>query len=200
MSFWDLSDGGTATETGTEFDGGGGGFEIIPDKSSVLAIIDEAAWDEDRSGNEIIKLRWSVVKPEQYANAKVFQKLYVTDLDTNPKTKNPQQKRDKARKMLGAIDANCGGKLGRKSGKPSDEDLAMALLNKPCVIRVHVWEMEGDNGPMSGNWVAAVSPKNAEVKLGDGPAPAKAKNGGPARPVGEKGWTIEDDLEDEIPF
>lgn len=199
MSFWDLSDGGSATETGAEFDGGGGGFEIIPDKSSVLAIIDEAAWDEDRSGNEIIKLRWSVVKPEQYANTKVFHKLYVTDLDDS--NKKPEAKRDKARKMLAAIDANAGGKLGRKAGKPSDEDLAMALMNKPMVIRVHVWEMDGDNGPMSGNWVASVSPKNAELKIGTSATPSRPASSTAARSAAGGGWELPaEDLDDDIPF
>ena len=45
MAFWDLSDGGAATDNDSkEFDGGGGNFDPIPDGSSVLAIAEAAEW------------------------------------------------------------------------------------------------------------------------------------------------------------
>src|ERR1700761_5314855 len=160
-SFWDLSEGGSATENTTkEFDSGGGNMAPMPEGSSVLAMPDDVKWSEDRSGNEFLSVRWSVLKPDQFLNRKIFQKLWITDDD--PKAKDPGKKRDKAKKMLAAIDANAGGKLARKNGKPSDDDLAVALINKQMVVRLGLWEMEGDNGPMSGNWIQAVSPKDKE--------------------------------------
>jgi hypothetical protein len=162
MSFWDLSDGGTAAATGTEYEVPTGNIEPIPAGSSVLAMIDEIKWDRKLSGEEFISARWTVLAPEEYKNRKVFHKLWVTDADPSAKDETAaKNKRDKARKMLAAIDANAGGKLTAKPGIPTTDDLAMALTNKPMVCTIMTWSMPDtrNGGMMHGNWVSAVASK-----------------------------------------
>ena len=77
------------------------------------------------------------------------------------------KKRDKALTMLAAIDFNAGGKLMAKDGKPSDADLMMNLTNKPMVLRVRVWDMDGKKG----NWVQMVASMTAPAQKA---APAAA--------------------------
>lgn len=196
--FWALSDDSSAADTGKEFDGGGGNFDPIPDGSNVLAVIDEAKW-ADKDGNEFISLRWSVMQPEDYANRKVFQKLWVTDLDPTAKDREKGiKKRDKARKMLAAIDANAGGKLTSKPEKPTDDSMSLHLCNKPMVITCRLWEVEdrSTGGTISGNWISAVAPKSKGVDVKAATAPkAKASSGYGA------GGRPRNDLDgDEIPF
>lgn len=190
MSFWNLGDDTDVSKESTkEFDGGGGNMEPIPEGSSVLAMPDDAKWAEDRDGNEYLSIRWTVLKPEVFLNRKVFQKLWVTDDD--PRAKDPDKKRDKAKRMLAAIDANAGGKLGKKASKPTDDDLAIALVSKQMVLRLGLWEMQGDNGAMSGNWVQAISGKDKPV------AAAETKRTAPAKPAQTRFADVEDD---DVPF
>ena len=187
--FWQLDDGGDATETGKEFDAGGGNFENIPDNTNVLACPDEVKWDKFNE-NEFVSIRWSVLKPEAYANRKIFQKLWVADDD--PQAKDPSKKRDKAKRMFAAIDANAGGKLAKSGKRPTNDSMTTALVNKPMVIKLMVWEFTDDDGQeRSGNWVAAVSPKSHEISKGDEPAPKKKE------PAGKP---VDGNLDDEIPF
>jgi len=192
MSFWGLSNGDDAKETGKQFDGGGGGMELIPDGSNVLAAIDDAKWDTDRDGYEYINLRWRVQQPEAFANRVVFHKVWVSD--DKPKSKDPQKVRDKAKQMLAAIDANAGGKLALKAERPTSDDLALALIGKPMVIRVQVWDMDGKQG----NWVAAVMEKTHALKIGE-TKPATANKGGDDW-GGSTTKAKELDLDDEVPF
>lgn len=176
MGFWDLSDGESANTGEKEYEQETGNLSPIPDGSSVMAIIDEAKWQETRERDaEFISLRWSVMEPAEYANRKVFQKLWVTDDDPNAKDADKAaKKRDKAKRMLAAIDANAGGKLSKVPRRPSDDDLALALTNRPMIIKCMVWEMKGTDGTMnSGNWIAAVSPKAKGVSMTEAKAPAK---------------------------
>lgn len=162
MSFWDLSTGETAANTGTEYEVPSGNIEPIPAGSSVLAMIDEIKWDRKLSGEEFISARWTVLAPEEYKNRKVFHKLWVTDADPGAKDEAAaKNKRDKARKMLAAIDANAGGKLTAKPGIPTTDDLVMALTNKPMVCTIMTWSMPDtrNGGMMHGNWVSAVASK-----------------------------------------
>lgn len=154
MSFWQTSDNENAAQnTGNEFETGGGNIEPIPASTRLKAMIDDAKWDSFQ-GDEFINLRWTVLAPESYNNRKVFQKVRVLDQDT--------KKADKAKRMLAAIDANAGGQLAKKQDVPSDMDLASALMNKPMMIEVQVWEMTGDDGQKrSGNWVSKVAPANS---------------------------------------
>jgi len=175
-TLFELEDGSSAAdETTKEYEIETGGFDLIPDRSSVLAMIDDATWkwpghnfgEED----ERIELRWTVVAPEELEGRKIFQKLWVTDYEPNTLKKGEdkaRKKRDKARRMLAAIDANAGGKLSKIEGMPQSQDLMTCLSNKPMVIKVMVWEMPDRENPgekVRGNWIAAVAPKNAEVKV-----------------------------------
>lgn len=197
MSFWDLSDGENAAASAeTEYEIPGGNLEPIPDGSSVLALIDEAKWDE-RNEAEYISLRWSVLAPDEFKNRKIFQKLWVTDDDPNAKDADKAaKKRDKARRMLAAIDANAGGKLVKQSGKPTDEALTQCLTNKPMIIKVMIWSMDDRERPgekIEGNWIAAVAPrdKGVDVKAAK-PRPQPAAQSG-----GYGGGAA---LDDDIPF
>jgi hypothetical protein len=196
MSFWDLSDNSSAANTGQEYEVPGGNLDPIPAGSSVLAIIDEAKWDrKPNTGEEFISLRWSVVSPDEYKNRKIFHKCWVTDLDPQAKDEAKAiQKRDKARRMLAAIDANAGGKLTAQEGKPSDDSMALHLCNKPMIITLMEWSMRGNDGSdMSGNWVSAVAPKSKGIDVKAPSAKAKAPAMG-NRPASN-------DLDgDDIPF
>jgi hypothetical protein len=194
MGFWNLSDGEDAAKTGAEYEIPGGNMDPIPAGSSVLAMIDEAKWDHTQNdAEEYISLRWTVLAPEEYKNRKVFHKLWVTDHDPNAKdTAKAIAKTDKARKMLAAIDANAGGRLTAKDARPSDDDLARALQDRPMVITLMVWESNTGGG--GGNWVSAVAPKNKPLKIGD-KAPAK-KSGGNPLDFNRRG----PEVDDEIPF
>jgi hypothetical protein len=194
VSFWDLSTGENSANTGQEYEVPGGNLDPIPAGSSVLAIIDEAKWERKQTGEEFISLRWSVVSPDEYKNRKIFHKCWVTDLDPQAKDEAKAiQKRDKARRMLAAIDANAGGKLTAQEGKPSDDSMALHLCNKPMIITLMEWSMRGNDGSdMSGNWVSRVAPKSAgiDVKAPSAKAKAPAMGNRPASNV----------LDDEIPF
>lgn len=131
------------------FDGGGGNFDPIPDGTAVLAMIDEIKWDKyaDQDKEDwYVNARWTVVAPEDYKNRKIFHKLRIEDADEN--------KRNRAIRMLGAIDANAGGKIVAAGVKPTNEAMQAALMNKPMMLKVGVWEINDKKG----NWVQAVSP------------------------------------------
>jgi hypothetical protein len=169
MSFWDLSDGASAATNATgEFEVGGGNFEPIPAGSSVLAMADEVKWaTKPITGERYISVRWVVLSPDEYKNRKQFHKLWVDDFDPEALKKGQDKaiaKRDKAKNMLANIDANAGGKLVQRlaqtNAMPTDDDLAMALLNKPMIITLMIVEGVDQNGnKTANNWVAAVSPK-----------------------------------------
>lgn len=177
MSFWDLSDGTNAADNKqTEYEiPSGGNFDPIPEGSSVLAMVDEAKWDT-KDESEFLSLRWVILAPDEYKNRKVFQKLWVSDTDPQAKDADKAaKKRDRACRMLAAIDENAGGKLTSKHGKPTDEILTGCLTNKPMIIRLGVWEMPDRENPravISGNWVQACAPKSKgiDVKEAKGPS------------------------------
>jgi len=167
MSFWTTSAGTTATENvkaeGT-YEAAASG-EPLPDNSSVLAFIEKAEWKRGREEDgapEYLQIQWRVTAPEEVVRRVVFQKLWVTDAD--PSAKDATAKRDKALAMLAKIDAIAGGKLAKIAGKPDNDQLALALLNKEAVIKIGVWEIGGN----SGNWVKAISPKGHELSVPEG--------------------------------
>ena len=153
--FWELSDGDDIVKTGGKFETGGGSIEPIPDKTDVVAVIDEARIERNQQGLQYISLRWSIVAPADYKNRKVFQKLWVFDDD--PQAKNPVQKRDKAKKMLFAIDTNAGGKLKASGKVPSDDLLQATLTNKPMQIKVMLMKRDDGTGM---NWISSVAPRS----------------------------------------
>ncbi len=201
--FWNLSDGEDAsTSTNGEFDAGGGNMEPIPPETSVLAAIDEAKWDKDQQGNRFISLRWNVLAPEEFDNRKVFQKLWVLDADPRAKADKVAAKRDKAKRMLAAIDTNAGGKLLAKPVMPTDEALTLHLTNKPMVVKVMLWSMRDNmtGEMMRGNWIGAVAPKTAAISSQQeidqskaDMARAHANSAGQAQKDNRK-------IDDEIPF
>jgi hypothetical protein len=184
MSFWNLSDGEDASKSAD------GDYEIpsfgepIPDNTNAHGMPAEAKWVE-WDGNEYINIQWQVVQPDEIANRRVFQKLWVTDDD--PQAKDPSKKRDKAKLMLANIYANAGVKMPDR--KPTDSDLAK-ICNKVMGLKVMLWEMDNGN---RGNWIAAVWPKGGKDLSSFAGKPTSApKTTTPASGAG--------DLNDEIPF
>lgn len=149
MSFWDTTSGtiSKANTSATAEIGGSGA--PIPDGTKVRAIITEAGWDE-YEGERSIKLRWDVIDGP-YKKRVVFHKVKVMGSD--------KKKAEKQKRMLAAIDFNCGGKLMDAGVEPTDASLSMALRNVPMVIRVGLWEFNGKQG----NWVQAVEASSAEI-------------------------------------
>lgn len=167
MSFWSKSTGEQANENVEKEVEIGGGGELIPDNSTVLAFIKEAKWASNKDGARYINLQWTVEQPESLAGRVTFQKLWVADPDPNAKDAN--KKRDKALSTLATIDANAGGKLAANGGEPTDDQLALALNTKQMIITVKTWDMVGSDGAkLEGNWVAHVAPKGSkELKVGE---------------------------------
>lgn len=181
MSFFTTSDNKAIEKIGS-MEMGGGDIEPIPAKTQVLAAPDEAKWDE-YEGDEYVSLRWSILQPKEYAGRKIFQKIRVCDSDS--------KKSDKAKRMLAAIDTNAGGKLLASGERPTDESLTRCLVNKPMVLLLQVWEMERDGETKRGNWIGAVSPRQAGAAK---PAAAKPE---PVKTVEEK---IDEAFDDDIGF
>lgn len=171
MSFWNLEE----TSTG-EFEVGGGDIQPIPADTQCLASIDEAKWDNDRDGNSYVSLRWNVLQPAEYKNRKVFQKLWVRDDD--PRAKDAAKKRDKAIRMLAAIDQNAGGKLRAAGVEPTDESLGLGLVNKPMLIKIMQWKItdEVTGETKAGNWIGAVSPRSKTAAPAAKAAPVKTED------------------------
>ena len=193
---WGLSTGGDATEdVSTSYEVASGNFEAFPEGTKLLAMVTDAEWRKnDQTGLENLSLTWTVVKPEEVANRKVFQSLWLTDLQ--PEAKDPEKKRDKARRMFAAIDANAGGKLAKKPGKPDAEAILIALANKQMLIRLGEYEGKTrDGGTVQRNYVQAVGPKTEETYLPpqkDRPASRPApRSGAPAGGVA---------FDDDLPF
>ena len=196
--FWGLSDGSSAIDTDENFELEGGNLEPIPEGSTVIAAIENVQWQRDRENNEFLDVKWRVAKPEAFANRIVYQKLWVTNSD--PRAKDDvaaKKKQDNARRLLSRIDAEAGGKLARKSGKPTDDELAIALQNKTMAIKVMVWAMKGSDGTdMRGNWIAAVMSKTKPVEITNAAHP-KARA---AKPAEASAGATFDDLDDDVPF
>lgn len=122
----------------------GGGFPPIPADTQLRSVIDEAKWDSSND-ESYISLRWSVIDGE-FKGRKIYQKIKVLEQDPT--------KSNRAKSMLAAIDTNAGGALMRAGVQPDDMALGINLVNKPMVIKVAVWEINGKDG----NWVTAVAP------------------------------------------
>lgn len=150
MSFWNLSEPQTTQQPAGTMEMSTD-MEPIPAKTQLKAAIDEAKWD-DYDGEEYISFRWQVLDGE-YKGRKVFQKVKVCESDA--------KKRDKAIKMLQAIDFNSQAGLMQSGARPGDADL-QRTMNKPMLIMVQVWaikdEQTGD--VKKGNWINSVAPLN----------------------------------------
>lgn len=164
MSIFNLSTGKQAESTGA-FEMGGSN-DPIPEGTKVRAAITESKWAE-YDGQRYINNRWDVLEGE-FKKRVIFQKVRVFEAD--------EKKADKARMMLAAIDANCGGKLQALDREPTDMDLMKSLTNKPMVIRLGVWDLNGNKG----NWVQAVE---GNGKASAPATPAKKATPAPAEDV-----------------
>lgn len=152
--FWDNIE---STETAEM---GGGSFEPIPEGTQVLAAIEEIEWS-DYNGETYISAKWAVLRPDNYKNRKVFQKIKVFEKDS--------KKAEKAKRMLAAIDKNAsGGKLMALGSQPTDTDMMRHLAGKQMILKLGVWEMNGK----SGNWVMTIAPKIGQQAPAPAPAPA----------------------------
>ncbi len=180
-TFWSEEEAQTANG---EFDGGGGNFEPIPAGTQLIAAIKDAKIKSPKDDDDFIELQWSVLDGE-FKNRAIFQKVRVFDQD--------QKKADKARKMLAAIDANCGGTLVKARVEPTGDMIRAALLGKPMRIVVEIWETENaqTGALISGNWVRSVSPLNSKPAAAPMPTATLPKRTSRAAPG---------DDEEEVPF
>lgn len=137
------------------FEMGGGEIEPIPSKTQALAYIEDIKWTSYQD-DEYINAQWKIIKPEEYKGRVIFQKIKVKEED--------QKKKEKALRMLMAIDHNAKGGLAKLGKEPTTEQLKAKLTNKPMVIMIMMWSMDdaqtGDT--KRGNWISAVSPRTAE--------------------------------------
>ena len=187
MSFFTTSTGENAAATATgEFSAGGGDFAPIPKDTRVLAMCDEAKISEYQ-GQSYINLKWSIAQPKEYKGRVIFQKIKCWESDAS--------KRDKALRMLAAIDANAGGKLAASGAEPTDLSLQTSLTAKPMVLKLGVWELEDKS--KSGNWVQEVS--KHQPKPGTA-APAPATKPQPAPKPAAVAQSTGVDMDDDIPF
>lgn len=181
MSFFTTSTGENAAANATgEFSAGGSDFAPIPKDTRVLAMCDEAKISEYQ-GQSYINLKWSIAQPKEYKGRVIFQKIKCWESDSN--------KRDKALRMLAAIDANAGGKLAASGAEPTDLSLQTSLTAKPMVLKLGVWDMDGKTG----NWVQEVSkhqPKPGTAAPTPTPKPQPAPKPAP----------VEIDDDQDIPF
>lgn len=180
-NFWTTSEGEDLSKTPqpTSFDSANN-FENIPDGTVLPAAPIEAA-NAEYEGDEYINIKWQSVDGD-FKGRTVYMKLRV--YDSNPK------KRDRALRLLSAIDKNAGNPLAGVTGKPTDQDLSK-LCGKPMDIRTRIWNIDGKTG----NWVEAIG------KLGElsGKAPAPAKKAGAAKPSSVATAATET-FDDDIPF
>ena len=166
MSFWQKQD-GSAVENNSSFEMGGGDIKPIPNNTALIAAIEEAKWSEYQ-GEHYINLKWRVMRPAEYANRVLFQKLKVF---------SPKQG-DKAKQMLAAIDANAGGKLSKLHDTPEDMDLMTALVGKAMAVKVQIWEIDGKTG----NWISAVAPAKQQAPQAQVQAQVQAQGVQPTQP------------------
>lgn len=197
-SFWDLSDGEVANENvKKEYEIPGGNMEPIPNNSYVLARIKEVKWASKKDSHEkFIETQWQVQAPAVFKNRIVFHKLWVADLDPYVKDEDKAiQKRDKARRMLATIDANAKGRLMKDAGTPTDQSLALALVDAVMVIKVVEWAIQDSagGGTIRGNWVSGIMDKDAETHVGKA-LPVKESS-----PASGGGGSFDLD-DDDIPF
>lgn len=196
-NFWATSDGTDTRETatGTYESGGGGSFELIPEKTVCLTEISGARWKGD-PGESRISIEFTVIKPEGLVNRKMWKTLWVDDLSPftlKKKSKDAAiEERDKHKDILSNIDKMCGGKLSRSGKKPDDDALAY-FIDKPAMIRVMV--MTPKNGDDPFNYISEIKPKGA-IEATIMATPGTGGGGRAKRPD----TSFADDLDDDVPF
>jgi hypothetical protein len=184
MSFWQKQD-GSAIESTTTFEAGGGDIQPIPDNTALVGAIEEAKWSE-YDGESYINLKWRVMRPAEFANRVIFQKVKVFNAKQG----------DNAKRMLAAIDANAGGKLAKLKEAPEDMDLMTALVGKAMAIKVKIWDMNGKTG----NWISAVAPTKQQAPQAQTQAPTRTTPPQNAHNQAKSNAYQAQDDDDEIPF
>lgn len=187
-SWWQTSDGEDLRQTDPQKDlPTGGGFDPIPDKTKVLAIVDSAGIGE-KDGKRYAEATLTIIKPEGYANRKLFPRFWI--FDENPHASDPKKKRDNDMRRFVKLDAACGGKLAKVGREPDADDISLAFTNKQVIVQVMLMTPR-EEGKEPFNWYADYWPKNAK-ELSEGPKP---------KPQERREPEYADDLDgDEIPF
>lgn len=186
MSWWTTSTGESAVSNETNFVDENKGFgEPIPEGSYVLAMIDKAQWKNARdSDSQSVNVQWTVLKPEQFANRKVWQNLWIRDaepfLAAKGETQKAAERRDRDLKKLSVIDNNARKKLRECPDYP--DDTALATLNNAMMV-ISLGVINGNN------FVRDVMEKSHELKVGVAKSEPAKSSGNTSR-----------DLDDEIPF
>lgn len=187
MSFWSV-DGEDVRDKAEDDLPVNSNFDPLPDKTKVLAVITEAGTKE-RDGNRYAYAVMEIVKPEGYAKRKLFPSYWV--FDDNPNAEDAAKKRKNDLKRFTRLDLACGGKLVRKDGIPTGDDIAMAFTNKQVIVNVMLMvPKESDKEPF--NWYSDYWPKGAK-ELSEAVVQPASGGGGSKRPP------VDDD-DDDIPF
>lgn len=158
MSDWWNVDGEDLRKTDAEADLPTGSFEPLPDKTKVLAIVDSAGIGE-KDGNRYAEATFTVLKPEGYANRKLFAKYWI--FDDNPHAPDPKKKRNNDMRRFVKLDAACGGRLARDGGKPDGDDIALAFTGKQVIVQVMLMTPK-EEGKSPVQWFSDYWPKGAK--------------------------------------
>lgn len=212
MSFWLTSTGEDTSQSNGSFESAGGDFEPIPAGQNLRAVVERCEWKElergQDQGTSIIEITWQVIGPAEYANRKIFHKLWVNG---KPSHKDPEKKRAADLRSLGAINVHAGKPL--PNAVPTDQDLAR-LIGTMSMITVDVYEFERTNDDGStrlvkGNWVRGVeatgSAPTSPAPQRQQQRPAPQRQATPAKPAAKAAQAPQqqapaDDFDDEIPF
>lgn len=208
MSSWWQVDGEDLRNTDAKSDlPSGGGFEPLPDKTKVLAIVDSAGIGE-KGGNRYAEATFSVLKPDGYANRKLFAKYWIFDDNPNcysqydsdeEKRAKIKKKRDNDMRRFVKLDAACGGKLAKSGKIPGNDEIALALTGKQVIVQVMLFTPKQGATDSNGNpsepfnWYADYWPKGTkEISEAVAPKPKPVQSSG--------GGFADDDLGDDVPF
>lgn len=192
-SWWETSDGEDLRHTDASKDlPTNSGFDPLPNNTKVLAVIDSAGKGE-KDGNYYAEATMTILKPDGYANRKIFPRWWI--FDDNPHATDKKKKRDNDMRRFVKLDAACGGKLAKAGREPDGDDIAMAFVNKQVIVNVMLMEPgEADKKPF--NWYSDYFLKNSR-ELSDGPAP---KQGGSGRKPQSRRDDYDDLDDDSVPF
>lgn len=195
MSWWNDSDGNSIADGKKDYTSAGGDFDVIPKGTKVLAMVDDAGWKAVyQRSEEFINVKWRVMKPSQYEGRVIFQKLFVDDANPQTPPDKIAAKRDAAKRQLSVIDANHKSKLTKLTARPTDQQLALALVAAQCVLSLEVWDKtdpaDDTKKVPGGNWVRGINPKGGEITAD------VAKRAAPA-PMTDP---FDSDLDGDVPF
>lgn len=189
MSGWWSVDGEDLRNTSASDDlPSNSGFAPLPNNTKVLAIVDSAGIGE-KDGNRYAEATLTILKPEGYANRKLFPRFWI--YDDNPSAADAKKKRDNDMRRFVKLDASCGGKLAKSGKIPTDDDIALAMTGKQIIVNVMLMEPKDGKEPF--NWYSDYWPKGAK-ELSEAPARSAPKRQ-------TQNASAFDDLDDsDVPF